>query len=123
MQHFTQIAEHPRRRDDNELLEQIGVRVAIERFGQFAGEPLLGNIVPVGFFQGAAGHTDACARPRRTICSLLARRWIVAFQNFLDDKPETVGRALVAQEKRLLTIADQNECVVWNVRAGFHDHA
>src|SRR5437879_3740814 len=104
---LAQVPQYLRRRDDDELLEKIGVRVTIERVGKFDGKPLLGDMVPVGFFHGASGNAGTCAGSARTIAALLARGRIVAGENSLDDEIDTLGVAFIAQEESLLTIADE----------------
>ena len=112
-----------RRRDDDKFIEMIGVSIAIECFGKFAGKPFLGNVMPIGLFHGASGSANACTGSPRTVRTLLARRRIVTLQNFLNDKLETLCVASVAQEKRFLTVADEDESIVGNVRCGFHGHS
>ena len=80
----SQIAQYFRWRDNDELLEAIGVSMAIECFRQFDGKPLLGDVMPIGFVHRASGGTDACARPPRTVRALLARGRIIALENLLD---------------------------------------
>jgi hypothetical protein len=96
--------------------------MAIECFGKLAGKPFLGDVVPVGFVHRASGNPRACSGSPWTVGTLLARRRIIAFQNALDHEPDALRAALVAKEKRLLTIADQNESIVGNVRSGFRGH-
>ena len=43
-------------------------------------------------------------------------------ENSLDHEPDALRATFVAKEKRLLTIADQNESIVGNVRSGFRGH-
>jgi hypothetical protein len=78
--------------------------------------------VPVGFFHGTSGNPKACGGSPRTIGPLLARRRIVALENSLDHEPDALRATFVAKEKRLLTIADQNESIVGNARSGFRGH-
>ena len=59
MKCLAQIAENLRRRDDDELVETIVVGMTIERFCDFAGEPLLCDVVPVDFLYRASRRTDA----------------------------------------------------------------
>ena len=119
MEGLAQVSQYFRRRDDHELIEKIGVRMTIECVGKFAGKPLLGNVMPVGFFHGASGNARTCAGSTRTIAALLARGRIVAGQNPLDNEIDTPGVAFVAQEESLLTIADEEESVVGNMRSWF----
>ena len=58
MKCLAQIAENLRRRDDDELVEMIVVGVMIERFRDLAGEPLLGDVVPVDLLYRASRRTD-----------------------------------------------------------------
>jgi hypothetical protein len=110
-------AKYFRRRDDDELLETVGVRVAIERFGKLVGKPLLCKTVPVDFFHTASGDTKARKGTSRAIRALLARWRIVLLENPLNDKIDALGVASVAQEESLLAVTDKNETVVWNARS------
>src|SRR6266403_2450686 len=123
VERLAKIAQYFWRRDDDKLLETIGVSMTIERLGKLAGKPLLGDVVPVGFVHGAAGNPDACGGSPRTIGTLLARRRIVPLENSLNDKPDALRIALVTQEKRLLTVADQNESIMGDGRLGFRGHS
>jgi hypothetical protein len=88
-----------RRRDDDELVEKIGVRMTIERVGKFAGKALLGDVMPVGFFHGASGKAGTCAGSARTIAALLARGRIVARQNPLDNEIDALGVPLLRRKR------------------------
>ena len=97
MKGLAQIAQHFRRSDDDKLFETIGVGMAIECISKLARKSLLGELVPVGFFHGAPGHTDTCIGSPGTIGALRARRRIVALQNLLDDQLDVLRVPFVAQ--------------------------
>ena len=59
MKCLAQIAEDFRRRNDDQIVETIVVGMAIERFRDLAGEPLLGDVVPVDLLYRASRRTDA----------------------------------------------------------------
>src|ERR1700732_1575652 len=96
------------------------MRVPIERICKLACKPLLRDMVPVDFFHRAAGNAKTWNRASWTIRPLLARRRIVLFEEPLDDEIDVERIASVAQEERLLTVADENETVMRNAigRAG-----
>jgi len=119
MEGLAQASQYFRRGDNDKLFKKIGVRVAIERVGKFAGKPLLGDVVPVGFFHSALGNARACAGSSGTIGALLTCGRIVARENSLDDKLDTLGVAFIAQEESLLTIANEKEGVMGNMRSWF----
>src|SRR5882672_5568450 len=58
MKCLAQIAENLRRRDDDELVETIVVGMTVERLRDLAGEPLLGDVVPVDLLHRASRRTD-----------------------------------------------------------------
>ncbi len=123
MEGLAKIAEYFCRRDDDEMLEAVGMRVAIECFRKFLAKPFLGQMMPVGFFHGAAGSADACDRSPRTIGTLFPRRRIFPLQNPLDDKMDLAGVAFVAQKESLLAIADENEAIAVNENRKFPGHS
>src|SRR4051794_3230891 len=86
MEGLAQVSQYFRRRDDNEPVEKIGVRAAIEHVGKFAGKPLLRYVVPVGLVHGTSSNANAGIGSSRTVGALLSCRRIVAFQNLFDDK-------------------------------------
>src|SRR4051794_22689753 len=90
VEHLAKIAQDLRRSNDDKLVGKTGLSMAIERISKLAGKPLLGEIVPVGFFHGTSGNTNTCAGPPRTIGTLLARRRIVAFKNLLNNELNTL---------------------------------
>jgi hypothetical protein len=78
--------------------------------------------MPVGLFHGTSGNANTCIGSSRTIGALLTCGRIVAFQNLLDDKPDMLRVASVAQEKCFLTVANEDERVVWYMRSWFWGH-
>src|SRR5437879_1413754 len=119
---FAKIAQYFRRSDDDKLLETIGVGVTIKRFGKLVDEPFLCNVMPVDFFHSASGNARTRGGSSRTIRALLTRCRIVLLKNPLDDKMDALCVASVAQEERLLTIADEDETVVGNMCSKFRCH-
>jgi hypothetical protein len=117
------IAKYFRRRDDDELLETIGMSMAMERFGKLARKPFLCKVMPVDFFHGTSGNARTCDGSSRTIGALLTRWRIVLLENPLNNEIDVQCIAPVAQEKRLLAIANENETTVGNVRPGFRRHS
>jgi hypothetical protein len=102
MKCLAQIAENFRRRDDDELIEAIVVGMTVERLCDLAGEPLLGDVVPVDLLYRASRRTDACNRASRTIGALFTRCRIILLQDLLDFELDLLCGALVAQKERLL---------------------
>ena len=93
-----EIAQYFRWRDDDELLETIGVRVTIERLGEFVSEPFLCKVMPIDFFHGASGDAKAGGGSSRTITALLACRRIMPLEDPLDNEMDAQCAAFVAQE-------------------------
>src|SRR5689334_1175123 len=122
MKDLAEVAQHSRRRDDDKLVEATRVDMAIECFRQLAGKPLLGDLMPVRFLHRAAGSPDARAGAPRTIRTLLSCRRVVTLEDLLHDQRDALRVALVAQEKSLAAIADENESVVRNAQFNFCDH-
>ena len=58
-------AEYFRWRDDDELLEAIGVGMQIKRLGKRVGKPFLCEVVPVDFFHAASPDAKTCERAPR----------------------------------------------------------
>src|SRR5437879_2786897 len=102
------LPQYFRRRDNDELLEAIGVSMAIECFRQFQRKSLLGDVMPVGLLHRASGSPNACIGASRTIGALLARRRIVLFKNLFNDKHDAPRVASVPQKQSLSTVADEN---------------
>lgn len=123
MKRLSQVAQDLRRCDDHQLVEAIVVRMSVKRFRDGAGEPLLGDVMPIGFLHRTSRHADALNGSARTICALFARRRILLFQDLLDLEADLLRRALVAQEQSLLAVTDQNEGVVGNQRFRSSCHA
>ena len=86
--------------------------MTVERLCDLSGEPFLGDVVPVDLLYRASRRTDAGNGASRTIGALLPRCRIILFQDLLDFELDLLRGAFVAQEQRLLAVADQNECVV-----------
>src|SRR5689334_15350881 len=122
MKNPAKIAQYFRWRDDHKFLETIGVGMAIEGLRQFSREPLLGDVMPIGFFHRATGDPDARAGASGTIRALLARRWVVTRKDLLDDKRDVLRAAFIAQEESLLTVADKNKGIMGNAQVRFHGH-
>jgi len=93
-----EIAQYFRWRDDDELLETIGMSVAIERLGEFVSEPFLCKVMPIDFFHGTSGDAKAGGGSSRTIGALLACRRIMPLQDLLDNEMDAQCVAFVAQE-------------------------
>src|SRR5690606_3068289 len=106
-------------RDDHQFLEGIVERRAIERLGDRPGELLFFEPMPVGLFNGAARRADALHRAAWPIRALFAgRRIVAAVENILDDEVERLRRSAIAQEERLLAVADEDECIVADREVG-----
>jgi len=93
-----EITQDFRRRDDDELLEAIGVSMAIERLGKLVGEPFLCKVMPVDFFHGTPGDAKTGGGSSRTIGALLSRRRIIPLKDSLDNEMDAQCIASVAQE-------------------------
>ena len=91
-----EIAQYFRRCDDDELLETIGVGMAIERLRQLGGKSLLGDVMPVGLLHRASGSPNACAGAPRTIRALLTRGRIVTLKDLFDDQRDALRGAVRA---------------------------
>lgn len=122
MKGLAKITEYFRRRDDDELLETIGVSMAIESLRQLGGKPLLGYMMPIGFFHCASGNPKAYDGAPRTIRALQTAGWIVTLEDLLDDQRDTLRVAFVPQEKSFLAITDENESIVGDAQFRFRGH-
>jgi hypothetical protein len=75
--------------------------------------------MPVDLFHRASCNCRTCGGLSGTVRPLLTRRRIILLENLLDDQIDIQRAASVTQEKRLLTVADENETVMGNdVRPG-----
>ena len=122
MKGLAKIAQYFGRRDDDELLETIGMSLMIKCFRELMGESLFSEVVPVYFLHGAPQATGVCGGSARTIRALFTCRRVVSLENALNNKFDALCVAFVAQEKSLLTIADENQTIMGNLRSRFPSH-
>jgi hypothetical protein len=104
-----------RRRNQHQVLESMTVRHVVERLRDPDGESLFRLLMPVRFFVCAARNAIAAQISSGPIAALFARRWVVLFDLALGDQFDFAGRAQIAQEQRLPSVADHHEGIRWNV--------
>ncbi|CCV16255.1 hypothetical protein MESS4_830475 [Mesorhizobium sp. STM 4661] len=97
-------AQHPRRRDQHDLLERAAMSELVELLGNLVGKTLLAETVPVRVLDSAAVDGGAVAVPAGAIRALFPRRWIFLFHLLHDLKIGIPGVTTVLEEQRLLAI-------------------
>src|SRR5687768_14192033 len=108
---FAKRAESARRRDDDQRFEVVPERALIEQLGGLGDELLLLELVIVGLLVGRAGAADAREGPAGRVALQLPVLGIGMAVLVLDDQIGKVAVALVAEEKRLLAVGDDDEAV------------
>lgn len=117
MQLFSHVAQRGRRRDQDQLLETMLVRLSIEYLRNISCKAFLTELMPISILDCTSMNAGAIVESTSVACGLFPV-WRVIFHFFT--KYLEIGIFLItfiAQEKRFLSICYNHPNVVWKLKS------